>query len=318
MMTSLRQLSAQDAAVRFAVGMMRLGMSRLAEIRPRGMRLRSEIIGGVRCEWAWVRAVEQSAFITLYLHGGGYVSGSPESHFMLGKLLSRASDSRVLLVDYRLAPEHQYPAQLDDAFAVYRALLDRGIDAKNIALAGDSAGGNLGLALMLRLRAMNLPLPTAFVSYSPWTDLTHGGDSIAQNAECDTAIPVAMLAPLAAMYAGENDMRDPLISPLFAACEGLPPMQLHVAQGEVLRDDTLRLAEKIRAVGGEVDCRVWKNVIHAFPVFAQTIPAGRVAIKQSGAFLRNHFAAVDSLSKIKLSNTHLSKKTQQRKIHDRG
>lgn len=293
-------LNSQHPAVRFAIGAMRLTMHRLAETRPRDMYSRSEMIGGVRCEWVWVGATEKSECITLYLHGGGYVSGSPESHFTLGKLLSQASDSRVLLVDYRLAPEHQYPAQLNDALAVYRALLDRGIDVKKFALVGDSAGGNLGLVLMLRLRELNMPLPAAFVSYSPWTDLTHSGDSIAQNAARDVAIPVAMLEPLAAMYAGENARHEALISPLFGDCSGLPPMQLHVAQDEVLRDDTLRLADKVRAVGGEVDCRVWPNVTHAFPVFAEEIPEGRVAIEQSGVFLRRHFATASDLSKTKM------------------
>lgn len=297
----MSSVNSQHPAVRFAIGAMRLTMHRLAEARPHDMDSRSEIIGGVRCEWVWVDATKKSEFITLYLHGGGYVSGSPESHFTLGKLLSQASDSRVLLVDYRLAPEHQYPAQLDDALAVYCALLDRSIDVKNLALAGDSAGGNLGLALMLRLRELNLPLPTAFVSYSPWTDLTHTSGSIAQNAKRDIAIPVAMLAPLAEMYAGDNDVRDPLISPLFGDHAGLPPMQLHVAQDEVLRDDTLRLADKVRAVGGEVDCHVWSNVTHAFPVFAEEIPEGRVAIEQSGVFLRCHFAATSDLSNMKTS-----------------
>ncbi len=284
----------QDQEVRFAIGAMRLTMNHLAVLRPRGLRSRAETIGGVRCEWVWSRATEHCAPITLYLHGGGYVAGSPASHFYLGKLLSRASTSRVLMVDYRLAPEHQYPAQLDDVLAVYRALRERGIDVKNLALAGDSAGGNLGLALMLRLRELHLPLPVAFVGYSPWTDLTHAGASIAHNAERDAAIPVAMLAPLAQMYAGGNDLRDPLISPLFGDCAGLPPMQLHVAQDEVLRDDTLRLAEKIRATGGEVDCRIWQNVMHAFPVFAEAVPEGRLALEQSGEFLRAHFLATRS------------------------
>jgi epsilon-lactone hydrolase len=298
------QLNAQHLAVRFAIGAMRFAMNQLAEARPRGMRSRAEIIAGVRCEWVWVRSVEPSQYVTLYLHGGGYVSGSPESHFMLAKLLSRASDSRVLLVDYRLAPAHQYPAQLDDALAVYCALLERGIDTKNLALAGDSAGGNLSLALMLRLRELNLPLPAAFVSYSPWTDLTHSGDSITQNAKRDTAIPVVILGPLASIYAAEHDLRDPLISPLFGDYTGLPPMQLHVADGEVFRDDTLRLVENVRKAGGEVESRVWKNMFHAFPVFAKTTRAGRVAIKQSGAFLRTHFTK-QNLSKSQTAERKL-------------
>ena len=295
----MSKVRVQDQDVRFAIGAMRLTLNRLADMRPRGLRSRAEIVGGVPCEWMWVRASEHSENITVYLHGGGFVAGSPASHFALGKLLSRASMSRVLMVDYRLAPDHIYPAQLDDALAVYRALLDR-VAPNRIALAGDSAGGNLALALLLRLRALKLPLPVAFAGYSPWTDLTHSGASITQNAEHDNTIPVTMLGPLAAFYCGDNDPREPLISPLFADHSGLPPMQLHVAQEEVLLDDTLRLAERVRAVGGELEYRVWKNMPHAFPVFAEIIPEGRAALRQSGAFLREHFAPPANLSAAEL------------------
>ena len=287
-MTKLRM---QNENVRFAIASMRLALNHLAGLRPRGLCTRAETIGGVGCEWVWSRTSEHSAPITLYFHGGGYVAGSPASHYGVAKLLSQASASRVLVVDYRLAPEHAYPAQLDDALAVYRALLERGIVAADLALAGDSAGGNLGLALLLQLRALRLPLPVAFVSYSPWTDLTHSGASIARNAALDDAIPVAMLDPLATMYAGAHDRRDPLISPLFGDLAGLPPLHLHVARDEVLLDDTLRLVARARAAGVAVEHRVWERVPHAFPVFAEMLPEGRAAVEESGEFLRRRFAA---------------------------
>lgn len=290
----MSKLRFQEQDVRFALGAMRLTMNRLAEMRPRGLRSRAEIIGGVPCEWVWTRASENSEQVTIYLHGGGFVAGSPASHFVLGKRLSRASMSRVLLVDYRLAPDYAYPAQLDDVLAVYRAVLDSGVVPNNLALAGDSAGGNLALALLLRARELKLPLPVAFVSYSPWTDLTHSGASIVENAERDSTIPVKMLALIATLYCGDNDPRDPLISPLFAEYAGLPPMQLHVAQDEVLRDDTLRLVQQARAAGVGVEYRVWEKMPHAFPVYAEVIPEGRAAIRQSGAFLRAHFLAAQT------------------------
>jgi acetyl esterase/lipase len=278
-----------DGEVRFALAAMRLTMSRLGEIRPVGLLSRHADLNGVACEWVWAPASADSAAVTLYLHGGGFVAGSPASHFDLAARLSAASRSRVLLPDYRLAPDHAYPAQLDDALAVYRALLDSGVAPGRLAVAGDSAGGNLALALVLRARELGLALPAALVCYSPWTDLTHAGASIRANAELDQAIPVKMLGPLAAMYCGGRDPRDPLISPLFAGHHRFPPTQLHVAADEVLRDDTLRLVRQLTASGVEVEHRIWADVPHAFPVFAATLAQGRAAIRDSGEFLLRHF-----------------------------
>lgn len=275
--------------VRFALAAMRVAMSRLGELPPEGLNSRPVVLGGTPCEWVWAASAERSANITLYLHGGGFVAGSPASHFDLAMRLSAASGSRVLLPDYRLAPTHTYPSQLDDVVAVYRALLDSGVAADQLAVAGDSAGGNLALTLVLRARELGWPLPVAMTCYSAWTDLTHSSASIRDNAALDQAIPVAMLNPLAAMYCGTHDVRDELISPLFANFNHFPPMQLHVAADEVLRDDTLRLVERLTACGVEVEHRVWADVPHAFPVFAAMLPAGREALCASGEFLQRHF-----------------------------
>lgn len=278
-----------DDDARFALAAMRMTMSRLGETRPAGLNSRSAELNGVPCEWVWAAASANSAPVTLYLHGGGFVAGSPASHFDLALRLSAASHSRVLLPAYRLAPDYAYPAQLDDALAVYRALLDSGVAPHQLAVAGDSAGGNLALALIVRARELGLPLPVATVGYSPWTDLTLAGESIRTNAAIDQAIPVKMLQPLAAIYCNDRDARDPLISPLFADFAKFPPTQLHVAADEVLRDDTLRLAQQLQACGVEVEHRVWADVPHAFPVFAATLPQGREAIRISGEFLLRHF-----------------------------
>lgn len=291
-LSELSRACRQDVSddVRFALAAMRMTMSRLGELPPADLNARSVVLGGVACEWVWAATAEYSTRATLYLHGGGFVAGSPASHFDLAMRLSAASDSRVLLPDYRLAPAHTYPAQLDDVIAVYRALLDSGVAPNQLALAGDSAGGNLALALVLRARELGLPLPVAMVCYSAWTDLTHSGASICENAALDQAIPVEMLDPLAAMYCGAHDVRDELISPLFANFKHFPPMQLHVAADEVLRDDTLRLVERLMACGVAVEHCIWADVPHAFPVFAALLPAGRAALCASGEFLQRNFA----------------------------
>jgi acetyl esterase/lipase len=287
----------QDTDVRFAMATMRLAINRLAEQRPRGMHTRAEIIGGVPCEWVWQRATANAEQVTIYLHGGGFIAGSPASHYDLAKRLSSASHSRILMVDYRLTPDFSFPAQLDDTLTVYRELLARDVAPKNIAIAGDSAGGNLALACVLRCRELRLPLPVAIVCYSPWVDLTHSGTSIIANADSDHTVPTILLDPMAAMYCGAHDPREPLISPLFAELHDFPPMQLHVSGAEVLLDDTLRLVQRAAAAGVQIEHRVWPNMPHAFPVFAQFLPEGRAAIRQSGAFLRRHFFNQDAIHK---------------------
>lgn len=294
----LSKLRYQNSDVRFALGAMRLTMNRLADMRPRGLRSSADTIAGVPCEWVWTRISEDSPDVTIYLHGGGFVAGSPASHFDLAKRLSKSSLSRVLLVDYRLSPDHCYPAQLDDVLAVYRAVLDSGQAPQRLALAGDSAGGNLALALLMRARQLGLPLPVGLVCYSPWTDLTHSGASIGSNAERDTLIPVNLLDPLAALYGGGHDLSDPLLSPLFGDYAGFPPLQLHVAEDEVLLDDTLRLDARARAAGVPVETHVWPQLPHAFPVFAEMLPEGRTAIRQSGEFLRGCFDATFDIAAV--------------------
>jgi acetyl esterase/lipase len=273
--------------------MMRMYMNRLAEfqLQPSWAHCRLEIINGVPCEWVWVPETEHTTGVIIYLHGGGFMAGSPASHRDLAWRLSRASGRRVLLVDYRLTPDFAYPAQLEDALAVYRGLLDRGIGAERLALAGDSAGGNLALACVLACRDVRLPLPAAVVCFSPWADLTHSGASIVANAARDTMIPVHLLEQVASLYYADADPRAELISPVFADFKDFPPLSLHVAAEEVLLDDTLRIAERAQAAGVAVEFRIWQNVPHAFPVIAQLLPEGRAALQQSGIFLQRLLAA---------------------------
>lgn len=288
---SKRYFANRDAAT--AVATMRLYMNRLAglQILPSSVQTRADTIGGVACEWVWAAEAADCAGVIEYFHGGGFVAGGPASHRDLAWRLSRASGRRVLLVDYRLAPEFPYPAQLNDAVAVYRGLLARGVAAGSIALAGDSAGGNLVLATALALRAAALPLPGALLAFSPWADLSHSGASIGTNAAADTMIPPALLARMAELYRGGAAVTDPLVSPLFGDFRGLPPLLVHAAAQEVLCDDALRVVAAAQAAGVEAECRLWPRVPHAFPVFAQLLPEARTALRQSGAFLQHYLDA---------------------------
>jgi epsilon-lactone hydrolase len=224
----------------------------------------------------------------LYLHGGGFVAGSPASHRDLAWRLSRESGLQVLMVDYRLAPEYPYPAQLDDAMAVYEALLAGGLSPAQLAVAGDSAGGNLALATVLRVRARQLPLPAAVIALSPWGDLTHSGESMISNAKSDHMIPAQLIDQMAAMYAGDCDLLQPELSPVFADYAGFPPLMLHAASEEVLRDDALRIHDRADHAGVDVVCHIWQRVPHAFPVFAQYLPEGRSAIREMATFLQRY------------------------------
>jgi acetyl esterase/lipase len=267
---------------------MRLYMNRIVElqVQPSDVACEAVILGGVPCEWVCVTETREAPGVVLYCHGGGYVAGSPASHRDLAWRLSRASGMRVLMVSYRLAPEYPYPAQREDAGAVYRALLDGGQPAGRIAFAGDSAGGGLVLGLALELRDLGLPLPAALVAFSPWADLTHSGATIRGNAFRDQMLPVHLLDQVAALVAGGTSLEDPLLSPVFADLHGLPPLQLHASADEVLLDDSRRLAARAQAAGVSVQLRIWERVPHAFPVLAQLLPEGRGALREAGAFLK--------------------------------
>lgn len=278
-----------------AVAAMRLYLNRLPEFLapPSGVEVESERVGGVPCEWVSVAESRDANGVVIYFHGGGFVAGSPASHRDLAWRLSRASGMRVLLVQYRLAPEAQYPAQIDDGAAVWQALQQRGFGRDRIAFAGDSAGANLALALALRLRDRGEVLPAALVAFSPWGDLTHSGGTIQSNARRDQMLPVRLLDGVAELYAGAIDRRDPRVSPVFADYRGLPPLQLQVSECEVLLDDTRRICAAAEEAGIAVECRVWSRVPHAFPVFAQYLPEGRRAIERAGTFLREFIEMVE-------------------------
>jgi acetyl esterase/lipase len=200
----------------------------------------------------------------LYLHGGGYVMGSINTHAEMIGRISEACRAPVLALDYRLAPEHPYPAAVDDAVAAYDRLLGNGIAAENIVIAGDSAGGGLALACMLALREAGKPLPCGAILLSPWTDLTGSGDSVSSRAEADPMVSPELLTPMAQLYAADTAVEEPGISPLFADLKGLPPLLIQVGDAEILLDDSTRLHDCARAAGVDSTLQIYDGAFHVF------------------------------------------------------
>src|SRR5579885_2123644 len=206
---------------------------------------------GVPAEWITAPGADAGRNL-LYLHGGGYTIGSIKTHRCLAGWISRAARARVLIIDYRLAPEHPFPAAVDDSLAAYRCMLDSGLTAARITIAGDSAGGGLAVATLLAIRDARLPLPAAGVCLSPWVDLEGTGESMKTKAEVDPMVASGNLGDMAAAYLGGKDPKTPLASPLYADLRGLPPLLIQVGTAEVLLDDSRRLAERARAAGVEI------------------------------------------------------------------
>ncbi len=246
--------------------------------------------GGVKAEW--VQAPDAAADrVIMYLHGGGYVAGSLLTHRELVGRLSRASGARALSVDYRLAPEHPYPAAIEDATAAYRWLLALGIAPGKIVIAGDSAGGGLTIAALLAIRDAKLAQPAAGVAISPWVDLEGSGESVQTRAAADPMVQGEGLKGMAKLYLGEVSPRAPLASPIYADLHGLPPLLIHVGDAEVLLDDSTRLADRAKAAGVDVRLEVWPEMIHVWHVFAPLLPEGQRGIEVVAEYIREKTAA---------------------------
>jgi len=241
--------------------------------------------GGVDAEWI-VPADASLDEAILYLHGGGFRIGSVASHRGLIAAVAEACGCRVLAINYRLSPEHRFPAALQDTLTAWRWMLDQGLKAANLAVVGDSAGGNLALAMMWRLREQGEPLPAAAALMSPWTDLAATGASYESRAGADPIHQRAMILALAKNYLGEaGDPRNPLASPLYANLSGLPPLLIQVGDRETVRDDSTVLAERAKAAGVDVELEVWDGMIHVFQMFSE-IPQAQQAVASIGKFLR--------------------------------
>jgi epsilon-lactone hydrolase len=239
---------------------------------------------GVPAAWIVPPGLETSRVI-LYLHGGSYNAGSINSHLPLTSNIALAAKARVLAIDYRLAPEHPFPAAVDDAVAVYRWLLKQPVEPNRIVVAGDSAGGGLVLSLLLSLHQLGLPQPAAGVCLSPWTDLTCSGESFAANEKADFMIKRAPGLESAKIYAGGADLRAPLISPLYADPVGLPPLLIQVGSEENLLSDSTLFADKARAAGVDVTLDVWKGMQHVWQYAASLLPEARQAVARIGEFI---------------------------------
>ncbi|MEQ9089094.1 MAG: alpha/beta hydrolase [Alphaproteobacteria bacterium] len=231
----------------------------------------------------------------LYLHGGGYVLGSAETHRPITEALAGQADARIIAPDYRLAPEHKFPAAVEDAVRVYRWLLAEGTAPADIAVAGDSAGGGLAFALCLALRDRDIDLPGAVVGLSPWTDLTGSGDSVKSNAWSDPMLKPDGIENLATTYlAPGEDRTTPLASPLFGKFNGFPPTLIHVGSSEILLDDSTRLAEKLIEAGVEVELDIWDGMPHVWHLMAAQLPEARGALAKIATFLKAHVGEIDN------------------------
>jgi acetyl esterase/lipase len=252
---------------------------------PEGARVEPLRIGDLAAEWIHGAGAGDDATL-LYLHGGGYALGSILSHRNLVARVSEAMGMRALLVEYRLAPEHPFPAGLDDACDVYRWLLRSGVPANRIVVAGDSAGGGLTMALLVALRDAGESMPAAAVVLSPWTDLEVSGETVELNAARDPMIHRGGALALAAAYLSGGDARHPLCSPIHADLRGLPPLLVHVGGSEVLLDDSRRIARRARDAGVDVSLEEWDDMIHVWHAFAPILPEATAAIEKIGAFAR--------------------------------
>jgi epsilon-lactone hydrolase len=240
---------------------------------------------GVRAEWTATPKDARDAAL-LYLHGGGYVIGSLDSHRHLAAEAGRAAGIAALALDYRLAPEHPFPAAVDDALAGFRFLLGRGISPGRVALAGDSAGGGLVVAAMLAIRDAGLPQPGCGWCISPWVDMEAVGETMTSKAAADPTVQRAGLLDMAKMYLSGADPRSPLAAPIYGNLSGLAPLMIQVGACETLLDDALRLGKLAGAADVRVDLQIWPEMVHVWHLFHPELAAGRQAIEAGGAYVR--------------------------------
>lgn len=256
---------------------------------PKGWRVRELLLPPMHGEWIepdTTRAADPTGGrVVLFLHGGGYYFHSPQTYRSLTFPLARASKSRVFALDYRLAPEHPFPAAIDDAVACYRRLMMDGVPARKVIVAGDSAGGGLALATLLTLRDRGDPMPAGAVLFSPWTDLAATGATLATNNGRDPMFWGPAIGKAAQHYLGTMAPTHPLASPLYADLKGLPPLFVQASTIEVLLDDSVRLVDKARREGVDVLFKAWPGLPHVWHMFNPFLPEARAAIREAGAFI---------------------------------
>lgn len=244
-------------------------------------------VGGVPGLWARPSDVGQGTI--LYFHGGGYQIGSPRSHVEMVSHIVRSSGASAFLPEYRLSPEQAFPAAIDDAFAVYQALLESGVAASQMAVAGDSAGGGLAIATTYRAKAEGLALPSSVSTMSAWADLSCAGISFEENKHRDPEVTPEMALGMAADYLDGHDPMDPLASPVFADLTGFPAMLLQVGTEEILGDDTYRVAESASRAGVDVTLEVAYGQVHVYQLLTWLVPEARASLERTGQFIDRHF-----------------------------
>ncbi len=268
---------------------------------PRGVRFTQAFLGDVPGEWA--EAPDPRAHM-LYLHGGGYMAMSPATHRTITGGFARRG-FRVFAADYRLAPEHPYPAAVEDALAAWRGL--RGAVDGPIVVAGDSAGGGLALALLVALRDAGEAAAAGACLFSPWTDLAATGASLVFNRKRDPMLLSEGIAEIARLYHAHADPRAPLVSPLYADYAGLPPLRFFVGAEEVLLDDSRRAAERARAAGVAADIAIWRGVPHVWPIVGEFLPEARRAMNEAAQFLHDAAQAAPSRAQAAPSRGHAAR-----------
>ncbi|NMO20510.1 alpha/beta hydrolase [Pyxidicoccus fallax] len=282
------KLSRSDPGDSLAEGRRRLEAMSTRLPMPRDVDIQPLTVGGRPAEWLRPRGGESHRAV-LYLHGGAYTAGSLGSHRSLAARIALACACPVLLLDYRLAPEHPFPAGLDDAVAAFSWLCSPavGLEARRVALVGDSAGGGLSLALAVRLRDEGHPLPGAVVGLSPWTDLELAGESVTSRAAVDPFFSsTRRLRNSAVAYAGTTSLRHPYVSPVHADLRGLPPLYLQVGEHEILLSDAETVTRRAQAVDTEATLEVWPGLWHVWHALAAHLPEARRAIEKVGAFVK--------------------------------
>ena len=256
----------------------------------RGINLHEDSIPGpggpIPAEWLSAGRADRRR-VLIYLHGGAYIMGSPRTHRMITVALARMSGMRVLVPDFRLAPEFPVPAAVDDAVAVYSWLLAQGYEAGNIGFVGESSGGGQCFAALVSLLRRGFPPPACIAAFSPWVDLTMSGASVKANADRECMLPVSRAMEVVEYYLGGSDPNDPVTSPLFD--EGAaPPTLIQASRAEILLDDAVRMAERLERSGSDVTLELWDNTPHAWQFFGGYIPESKDALTKAVAFLNRH------------------------------
>ncbi|HEU0220867.1 MAG TPA: alpha/beta hydrolase [Paracoccaceae bacterium] len=274
----------------------RARLAQLAEIwfvRPAGASYQEARLGKIRALEASQGRVDRRR-ILVWFHGGAYFQGSPETHRHLGAALSGLTGARVLLPDYRLAPEHPFPAAIEDALASWRALMEAGYDPARIAVGGDSAGGGLAFGLLHLLQEQGLAVPACLIAFSPWVDLTLSGASLERNALADVMVPASRMAEVRDRYLAGADPADPRASPVFGRFRDPPPALIQASRAEILEDDATALAHRLTEAGGQVRLEFWRDTPHAWQLFQGWLPEADAALDAAGAFLRRHLGGEEA------------------------